>query len=179
MLQITIPGVEKWDEDKEEFVYTKSRTISLEHSLVSISKWESKWCKSYFSTRDKTTEEVIDYIKCMTITQNVPDYVYENLTNGNIAEISAYIEAPMTATTFSNDNPKPNREIITTEIIYYWMISLNIPMECQKWHINRLLTLIRVFNIKNAPPKKINKNEILRRNAELNAARRKKMHTKG
>ena len=119
MLQITIPGVEKWDEDKEEFVYTKSRTISLEHSLVSISKWESKWCKSYFSTRDKTTEEVIDYIKCMTITQNVPDYVYENLTNGNIAEISAYIEAPMTATTFSNDNSKPNREIITTEIIYY------------------------------------------------------------
>ena len=115
----------------------------------------------------------------MTITQNVPDYVYENLTNGNIAEISAYIEAPMTATTFSNDNSKPNREIITTEIIYYWMISLNIPMECQKWHINRLLTLIRVFNIKNAPPKKINKNEILRRNAELNAARRKKMHTKG
>ena len=179
MLQITIPAGELWDERKQEFVKVEERTLQLEHSLISLSKWESKWCKSYFSTRDKTTEEVIDYIKCMTITQNVPDYVYENLTNGNIAEISAYIEAPMTATTFSNDNSKPNREIITTEIIYYWMISLNIPMECQKWHINRLLTLIRVFNIKNAPPKKINKNEILRRNAELNAARRKKMHTKG
>lgn len=179
MLRITIPEIEKWDEEKQEFVYTKSQTLCLEHSLVSISKWEAKWHKSFLSTTNKSTEEVIDYVKCMTITQNVPDEVYANLTNANVSEVSDYIQEPMTATTFSQDNSKPNRDIITAELIYYWMISFNIPMECQKWHINRLMTLIRVFNVKNNPPKKMGKSELLRRNAELNAARRKKMNTKG
>lgn len=179
MLRITIPAIEKWDEEKQEFVYTKSQTLCLEHSLVSISKWEAKWHKSFLSTTNKSTEEVIDYVKCMTITQNVPDEVYTNLTNANVSEVSDYIQEPMTATTFAQDNSKPNRDIITAELIYYWMISFNIPMECQKWHINRLMTLIRVFNIKNNPPKKMGKSELLRRNAELNAARRKKMNTKG
>ena len=179
MLRITIPAIEKWDEEKQEFVYTKSQTLCLEHSLVSISKWEAKWHKSFLSTTNKSTEEVIDYVKCMTITQNVPDEVYANLTNANVSEVSDYIQEPMTATTFAQDNSKPNRDIITAELIYYWMISFNIPMECQKWHINRLMTLIRVFNIKNNPPKKMGKSELLRRNAELNATRRKKMNTKG
>lgn len=179
MLRITIPAVEKWDEIKQEFVYTKAQTLSLEHSLVSLSKWESKWCKPFISSKNKTNEEIIDYVRCMTITQNVPDDVYNNLTNGNIAEVCAYIDAPMTATTFSKDDSKPNREIVTAELIYYWMISLNIPFECQKWHLNRLLTLIRVCNIKNTPPKKMGRSEIMRRNAALNAARKKQLNTKG
>lgn len=179
MLRITIPATEKWDEDKQEFVYTRSTTLCLEHSLVSLSKWESKWCKPFLSTSNKTVEETIDYVRCMTITQNIPEEIYQNLTNGNIAEISMYIESPMTATTFTKDNSNVNREIITSELIYYWMIALNIPFECQKWHLNRLLTLIRVCNIKNAPPKKMGKSELLRRNAELNAARKKQLNTKG
>lgn len=180
MLRITIPAVEQWDEEKQEFISTKEQTLSLEHSLVSLSKWESKWCKAFLTKQEKTFEETLDYIKFMTLTQNVDPEVYKYLTNGNIDEINRYIEAPMTATYFSEDkNGKTSREQITAEIIYYWMISLNIPFECQKWHLNRLLTLIKVCNIKNTPPKKRSKKEIMSRNAALNAARRKQLNTKG
>lgn len=181
MLNITIPAIDGWDDDKQEFVDIKpSRTLSLEHSLISLSKWESKWCKPFISTKDKTQEEIIDYIKCMTLTQNVADDVYNRLSFENIKQINEYINAPMTATRFFNDkNVKTSREQITSEIIYYWMITLNIPFECQKWHLNRLLTLIRVCNIKNQPPKKMSRREILSRNSALNAARRKQFNTKG
>lgn len=180
MLQITIPSTELWDEQKEEFVYTKEKTLQLEHSLVSISKWESKWNKSFLSSKEKTTEEIIDYIRCMTITQNVDPEVYTRLPNRTIQQIYDYINAPMTATVFSDTGRKGgNRDVITSELIYYWMIALNIPFECQKWHLNRLLTLIRVCEIKNAPPKKMSKRETMSRNAALNAARRKKYNTKG
>ena len=180
MLQITIPAVELWDERKQEFVTTKEQTLQLEHSLVSLSKWESKWCKPFLTKQEKTFEETLDYIKCMTITQNVDPEVYNYLTNENIEEINKYIEAPMTATYFSDDKTaKSSREQITAELIYYWMIALNIPFECQKWHLNRLLTLIKVCNIKNQPPKKRSRKEIMSRNAALNAARRKQLNTRG
>lgn len=180
MLPIHIPATEQWDETKQEFVSTKAITLQLEHSLVSLQKWESKWHKAFLSKKEKTAEETIDYIKCMTITQNVSDDVYSCLTQENINEINAYIENPMTATYFSDqDNNKSNRETITAELIYYWMIALQIPIECKKWHLNQLLTLIRVCNIKNQPPKKMSRREIMSRNAALNAARRKQMNTKG
>ena len=180
MLRITIPAVEQWDEIKQEFVSTKEQTLSLEHSLVSLSKWESKWCKAFLTKQEKTLEETLDYIKFMTITKNIDPEVYNYLTNRNSIEINEYIEAPMTATYFSDEKiSKTNRELITAEIIYYWMIALNIPFECQKWHLNRLLALIKVCNIKNQPPKKRGKKEIMSRNNALNAARRKQLNTKG
>lgn len=180
MLQITVPANELWDGEKCEFIPVKEQILQLEHSLISLSKWESKWNKAFFSKKEKTYEETIDYIRCMTITQNVKQEVYQVLTKENFEEINKYIEAPMTATTFSNQHGgRGGREVITSELIYYWMIALNIPFECQKWHINRLLTLIRVFEIKNTPPKKMSRNEIMSRNAALNAARRKSMNTKG
>ena len=180
MLRITVPATEQWDELKQEFVSTKEQTLQLEHSLVSLSKWESKWCKAFLGKSGKTYEETIDYIKCMTLTQNVDPAIYNNLTDENIRQVNEYIEAPMTATYFNEDkNAKGSRETITAELIYYWMIALNIPFECQKWHLNRLITLIRVCNIKNAPPKKMSKRDIMSRNAQLNAARRKQLNTKG
>ena len=180
MLRIIIPSTEMWDEVNEKFVDSKELVLQLEHSLVSLSKWESKWCKPFLSKENKTFEETIDYIRCMTINQHVPDEVYNCLTGENIREINEYISAPMTATRFSNDvMGKGSREQITSELIYYWMIALNIPFECQKWHINRLLTLIRVCNIKNQPSKKMSRREIMRRNTALNAARRKKLRTNG
>lgn len=181
MLRITIPATELWDENKEEFVTVSSEiTLQLEHSLVSLSKWESKWCKPFLSKEEKTYEETIDYIKCMTITQNVNPEVYDRLTSSNIRSIKEYIEAPMTATTFYElPNGSTKKETITSELIYYWMIALTIPMECQRWHLNRLLTLIRVCNIKNSPPKKMSRREIMSRNAALNASRRNKLNTKG
>lgn len=178
MLLLTIPPIEMFNEKTNEFVYSKETKISLEHSLVSLSKWESRWNKPFLSKDNKTLEETIDYIRCMTITQNVDSDVYFRLTDDNINTINKYIESPMTATTFS-DNGRNSREIITSELIYYWMISLNIPMECQRWHLNRLLTLIRVCNIKNTPPKKMSRREIMDRNAALNAARRKKYNSTG
>lgn len=181
MLQITIPSRDDlWDESKGEFVTSKEQKLVLEHSLVSLSKWESKWCKPFLSKQEKTTEETIDYIRCMTLTQNVDPEVYNFLTDDNIRDVNAYIEASMTATWFSNSNTgKQNREQITAELVYYWMIALNIPFECQKWHLNRLLTLIRVCEVKNSPPKKMSRRELLNRNAALNAARRKQLNSKG
>ena len=180
MLRITIPAVEQWDEAKQEFIYTKEQTLSLEHSLVSLSKWESKWCKPFLIKQEKTFEETLDYIKCMTLTQNVDPEVYNYLTNGNIKEINEYIGAPMTATYFSDEKTsKTSREQVTAELIYYWMIALNIPFECQKWHLNRLLTLINVCNIKNQPPKKIKGKALYEQNKALNEARRKKLQTGG
>ena len=186
MLVITIPAskpVEYYDEIKEEFFTkpgTKEQTLQLEHSLGALSKWESKWCRPFLSNPPATVEETIDYIKCMTITKNVNPEVYDNLTEENIEQIKAYINAPMTATTFYDEkNTKRNREIVTSELIYYWMIALQIPSDYEKWHINRLLTLIRVCNIKNQPPKKRSRREIMSRNAALNAARKRQLNTNG
>ncbi len=181
MLTITIPAVEDWDPVKEEFVpRIKEQTLQLEHSLISLSKWESKWCKAFLGKKEKTYEEIIDYIKCMTLTPNVNPEVYQYLTVQNVDDIYKYIEAPMTATYISEDKSSTTgRETVTSELIYYWMISLNIPFECQKWHINRLLTLIRVCNRKNSPKKSRSQKEIMRSNAALNAARRKKAGSRG
>jgi len=180
LLKITIPSAEQWDEFREEFVNIPEKTLTLEHSLVSVSKWEQKWRKPFMTKQDKTYEELIDYIRCMTITQNTDDSVYSRLTNKNIKEIQEYIDAPMTATWFSDEKTrKLGREQITSEIIYYWLIAFNIPPEFQKWHLNRLLTLIRVCDIKSRPSKSMSKKEIMRNNSALNSARRRRLHTKG
>lgn len=180
MLHIVIPAVELWDERAQEFVPFKEQSLQLEHSLVSLSKWESKWNKPFLSAKDKSTEETIDYVRCMTITKNVDPMVYNFLTADNISEINRYIEEPMTATIFTDfGHNKSSKEVITAELIYYWMIAYNIPFECQKWHLNRLLTLIRVCNVKNAPQQNMSKGDIMRFNAKLNAERRAKMHSRG
>ena len=180
MLRITIPATEYWDEQKQEFVQMKEQTLQLEHSLVSLSKWESKWNKAFLTDKKKSFEETLDYIKCMTVTQNVKPEVYDALTTENIKQINEYIEAPMTATWFDNDKSgRTPGETITSELVYYWMISANIPFECQRWHLNRLLTLIRVCNIKNQPPKKISASEIASRNAALNEQRKRQLNTRG
>ncbi len=182
MLTIEVPiSPEGWDEKKQEFVEQKTQTLQLEHSLVSLSKWESKWKKAFCSSKEITNEEMLDYIKCMTLTKNVDSEVYDHLTPNNIKKIRDYIDDPMTATTFMKESGGPkNRETITSELIYYWMIASNIPFDpCQKWHLNRLITLIRVCSIKNNPPKKRSRREIMSRNAALNASRRQQMNSKG
>lgn len=181
MLQIEIPiSPEGWDEEKQEFVEAKTVTLRLEHSLVSLSKWESKWHKAFLSKGEKSVEETLDYVKCMTVTQNVDPDVYNHLTTENIRQVNDYIANPMSATVIYDDQKAgPSRETVTAELIYYWMISLQIPFECQKWHLNKLLTLIKVCNVKNAPPKKRSKSELASQYAAINAARRKKLNTKG
>lgn len=182
MLTINVPiSPEGWDEAKQEFVEPKTQTLQLEHSLVSLSKWESKWHKPFYSKKEMSDEETLDYIKCMTLTKNVGHDVYNHLTRENVKAVMEYIGDPMTATTFSKDDKSPNnREVITSELIYYWMIASNIPFDpCQKWHLNRLITLIRVCGVKNNPPKKRSKRDIMSRNAALNASRRKQMNSKG
>ena len=182
MLNITIPAIELYDENKNEFITSKEISLQLEHSLVSISKWESKWKKSFISTNDKTDAEVLDYIKCMIINKNNYDIIlYEYLPKNILDKISSYISDSMTATTFSKERLEGNksREIITSELIYYWMIAYNIPIECQKWHINRLLTLIQICSIKNESPKKMNHKTLASRNRALNASRRQMLNTNG
>lgn len=178
VLEIMIPETELFDERTLEFITLKPVTLQLEHSLVSISKWESKWCKPFLGKNQKTTIETIDYIKCMTLNKQASDDVYGRLSDINLSDITDYINAPMTATTI-NSSGGSNRDIITSEVIYYWMVTLNIPFECQKWHLNRLLTLVSVCNAKNAPAKKMSKKEVMQRNLSLNEARKKAMKTSG
>jgi hypothetical protein len=179
MLTLVIPASEAYDDDKEVFISVKAHTLQLEHSLVSISKWESKWHKPFLGKDNKTLEESSDYVRCMTTNQNVDPLVYEFLTQKQVEQVSNYIAETMTATTFANEQKAGSREVITAELIYYWMISFNIPFECQKWHLNRLLTLVNVCNIKNTPPKKMGKHDVMKRNASLNAARKSALQTKG
>lgn len=180
MLTLHIPDQAYYDDDKEEFVEVKGTTLNMEHSLVAISKWEAKFHKSFFKG-DLTTSEMLYYYKCMTITQNVPDSVYETLPASSIREIAEYMNDPMTATTISEvpGRSKSSNETVTSELVYYWMTAYNIPTEFQKWHINRLITLIKVAQVKSESPKKMSKNDILKQNAALNAARRKAHNTKG
>lgn len=182
MLQLEIPERELFDEKSLTFITLKKEVLQLEHSLISLSKWESTWKKPFLSKEEKSNEETIDYIKCMTITQNVKSDVYMYLSSDSMDIIKKYIEDPMTATWFS-DKTVPHaqniRETITAELIYYWMIALQIPFECQKWHLNRLLTLIRVCNIKNQPPKKQSRKEMMANRTALNNARRARYNTRG
>lgn len=181
MLTITVPAAEYWDEIHEEFIYKKEQTLQLEHSLVSLSKWESKWNKAFLGKEPKTEEEILDYIRCMTITQNVDPEVYTRLSDENYSAINAYIEAPMTATVFRENKKrkKSNERVVTSELIYYWMFSYNIPVEFQKWHLNRLLALIRLCNDENTPPDKMGERERAELWAKVNAERKKKLNTRG
>lgn len=181
MLVLKVPKIELWDEQKEEISYVDETTIKLEHSLISISKWEAKWHIPFMDkTHKKTIEQTIDYIKDMCLTPNVPDFIFSHLGEENYNLITEYITNPMTATWFSDSGKKStNREVITSELIYYWMVAYNIPSEYQKWHLNRLLTLIQICDRKNQPKKKMSKAEILSSQAALNKARRARYGTSG
>lgn len=182
MLQITVPLAEGFDEETNEFVDVESVVLQLEHSLVSLSKWESKHEKPFLGYDKKTSEQTLDYIKMMVLTENVPETVFNHLSEDNIKQINAYIASKQTATWFSEakkDDPAKQQEIITAEIIYYWMVALGIDFEAQYWHLNRLLTLVRVCNIKNAPKEKMTKADRLAQQRALNEQRRAQYHTKG
>ena len=180
MLRITVPSQEYYDEALEEFVTLEPVTLELEHSLTSLSKWESFWEKPFLGPAVKTTEETLSYIECMTLTVNVDRNVYSRLSNENLEASNTYIDARMTATWFVDSKPSGKaHDVITAEIVYYWMISLNVPFECQNWHLNRLLTLIRVCNEKNSPAKKLSRAELAARNRALNEERKAQLKTQG
>ncbi len=176
-----MPAQELFDNETQEFILIKEQNLVMEHSLISISKWEAKWKKPYFS-KDKTDDEVLDYFRCMTVTpQKVDPLIYRYLSVENINQIKDYIDDSMTATTIK-DRPgsRRNSEIVTSEIIYYWMIAQQIPIEFEKWHINRLLTLIKVCAIKNDPnAPKMSRSAIAKQNRAINNARRAKYKTRG
>lgn len=183
MLTIKVESRSFFDEEKSEFVDVQGTTLQLEHSLISISKWETKWHKPFLGPEKKTAEQTLDYIRMMTVNKVADDTIYYGLTNDQLEKINSYIADSATATSFVENGPKVknahSREIITSELIYYWLIAYNIPFECQKWHLNRLLTLVRVCEIKNRDPKKMNRGEILKRNHALNEERLKKLGTTG
>lgn len=179
MLRITV-STELYDEKTRRFGSEEFYTLELEHSLASLSKWESKFEKPFLSDKDKTREEILWYIGVMIQDPNFPPEVFTKLSQDNLDEINNYISAKMTATWIKEDPlKKNNKAVITAEIIYYWMISLNIPFECQHWHLNRLLTLIRVCNEKNAPPKKMNPALRAQQQRQLNEERRRASNSNG
>jgi hypothetical protein len=179
MLTIKVPGDEQFDERSQEFVTPAIAVLELEHSLAALSKWESKYEKPFLGNSDKTTDEVMDYVRMMILTE-VPEEIFSRLSEGNLSEINDYIDAKMTATWFPQAAASPRtNEVITAELIYYWMITFQIPFECQYWHLNRLFTLIQVCNVKNAKPKKMSRGEVARRNRELNAQRKAQLGTTG
>lgn len=178
MLTIEVELQQEFNEETNEFIYTNF-VLELEHSLVSVSKWESFFEKPFLSTEDKKPDELLWYIMAMTLTPNVPAGIYEKLSEKNVTEIDAYINAKMTATWFNDSRKGPNREVITAEIIYYWMIALGIPFECQYWHLNRLITLVRVCNQKNAPQQNMSREETLAKNRAENARRKAELRSTG
>lgn len=179
MLQITLP-VELWDEGKQEFVYLPGQTLELEHSLAALSKWESKMGKPFLTKDAKTYEESLEYLKCMMLTPGVTEDTYEYLMGHKLKLIDDYINSSMTATTLPPNRGRKGRpEIITAEVIYYWMIAMQIPAEYEYWHLNKLITLIGVCNAKNSPTKKRSSDEILRDQMALNAERCKQLNSKG
>lgn len=180
MLDVIVPGRILFNEATEEFVETKDTHLKLEHSLMSLSKWESKWHKPFLGKEERTEEELLDYIRCMTIMQNVDQNVYLGLSQKNIIDIKEYMEDPMTATWFNDkNNPKTKQRVVTAELIYYWMFTFGIPLDCEKWHLNRLLTLIRVCNVESAPKKKMKAGDIMKQNRSLNEARKRMMNSRG
>ena len=181
MLEIQVESFELYDEKAEEFISVNGRKIVLEHSLISLSKWESKWQKAFLRPKQKmSVAETISYIRCMTISQNVNPFIYSKLYSLHLKEIFDYIENPMTATTFRKSLRNTiNRETITAELIYYWMTAFNIPFSCERWHLNRLITLITVCNLKQQPKKKMTRAELLKRNHDLNKQRLERLKTTG
>lgn len=183
MLEIKIEGTEFWNDEIEEFVTTEPCTLMLEHSLISLSKWESKWKKPFLSQAEKTPEETRDYVRCMTINKNVSENSYLALTMTDLKKINDYVADSMTATTFHHTKDgrggRGHNEVMTAEVIYFYMISFGIPFECEKWHLNRLLTLIKVCNIKNAPKQKMSKAAAAKQQRTLNAQRRARSGSRG
>lgn len=162
------------------FIDPETTSLDLEHSLVSLSKWEAKWEKPFLSSVEKTDEETFDYIYSMILTPNVPRDFLNLLSNDNIREINEYINKKMTATWFSNEEkPKQSSQTITSELIYSWMVALQIPIECEVWHLNRLITLVRIINQQNQPKKKMTRAEALAQQREMNAKRRAELGTSG
>lgn len=181
MLTLTIPGIELgFNDATSEFVYSEETVIELEHSLISVSKWESIWEKPFLSSSNHTSEQIYSYIEAMTLTPDVPPEVYQRLTTQHFEQINAYIDAKMTATWFSEEgNNRRSREIVTAEIIYFWMVANKIPKDCENWHLNRLITLVKVISQKNSPPKKMSQAEIAKRNRMINEKRLAEMQTSG
>jgi hypothetical protein len=180
MLTIIVLGEEFFNEETNEFYTVGDTTLELEHSLVSLSKWESIFEKPFLSSGEKTNDEIATYIKCMLLTDDYPEDIFDKMTRENLEEINDYINAKMTATWFSEISAPPkSTEIITSELIYYWLVTFNIPFDVETWHINRLFTLLKVFNIKNAKPKKMSRSEMAERNRQLNAQRKAQMGTSG
>lgn len=185
MLRIAIPKQEQYDEVTDLFIYTEERTLELEHSLYSLSLWESKWKVPFFDDAkkvgSKSGEQILDYIKCMTINRDgIPDDTYLFITPEILKQIMTYIEDPMTATTFKERNATSknhvahNAQFITSELIYSFMFSLNIPLECERWNLNRLMVLIRCCQENNKSPEKMSKREVADYHRALNSARRRK-----
>lgn len=182
MLRVTIPETTLFNNKTNKFIHIQETTLELEHSLISLSKWEQKWHIRFLSPSTKLTQEQsLDYIKCMTITRNVDPNVYLGIPNDVMKQITDYIQDPMTATNFSekHGHNASHGEEVSSELIYYWMTAYQIPWEAEKWHLNRLMTLIRIANLKNQPSKKMSKSDILKQNKALNASRRARMHSKG
>lgn len=180
MLTITVGATDVYDEPSGKFSIQGGIELQLEHSLVSVSKWESKFEKPFLGKGEKTWEETLAYIQYMVLTPNPPEDFLEKLSKENLETIHAYIDRKMTATWFSDQPGAPrSREVITSELVYYWMTVFNIPFECENWHLNRLFTLIRICNVKQAKPKKMSRGEIMQRNRELNAQRKAQLGTRG
>lgn len=182
MLRLTIPGTELYDEKTNTFIQVPDQVLMLEHSLLSISKWESIWKKPFFESFEKaTSNEILSYIECMTINKNVNPFTYSIISQKEIDTIVSYMNDPMTATWFveTDDKNQKTSQAVTSELLYYWMISFNIPVDFEKWHVNRLTTLIRVFTAKNSPKKKKSKRDMIRERSKLNAERLKRMKSNG
>lgn len=181
MLELHISETELWDPVSEKFLLVKEQSLPLEHSLLSISKWEEKWHKPMplINNERLSGDEFLDYVRCMTISRNPDPLVYRCITAREVEAIMAYINDPHTATWFGNEKSGGNdKRPLTTELIYHLMFAFGVSKECEKWHLNRLMTQLRVEYEESKPSKKKTPAEIAERHRMLNAKRRAEARAK-
>lgn len=180
MLKIIIEDEELYDEESNTFQTTERFEFEVEHSLLSLSKWEANYKKPFLSSGKLSTEEIFQYVMYMILTPNVTEKIVNDSSTKIFSEVNDYINSSQSATTFGEMPQKRGPgEVITSELIYYWMVAFNIPFECEKWHLNRLFSLIRICNIKNSKPEKVSRHEAAMRNRALNEKRKAELNTTG
>lgn len=179
MLKLTVLGTETFNDVTSEFGSEGDVVLELEHSLVSLSKWEAEFEKPFLTNDQKTAVEILAYIKAMCLDPDIPESVFEKLSGENFREINSYIDAKMTATWFNENRSAPSREVVTSELIYYWMTVYTIPFSCETWHLNRLFTLIRICNIKHDKPKTMSRSDQAAEQRRLNNERKNRFNSTG
>lgn len=181
-------GDELFDEETNTFLHPVGKKLHLEHSLLSISKWEAEWEIPFLNT-DKTSEQSLSYIKCCVLDDDFDELLLNTLSDKNILDFNAYLSKGMTAKKIidlrsslsqKRKSRRPaSQKALTSEDIYYSMIQFHVWKECEEWPLQRLLSLLQLCSLKSNSTGEMSKSDQAKFYREENARRKAKYHTNG